>query len=292
MNQVISLSYDELYMRAKSLPLTGKRIYGIPNGGIKAALICHARHPSSVVVEDPRHADVFVDDIIDSGCTREKWQNLYPGTRFCALVDKLDKDEHWQGRWISFPWERENPVNNGIEDNIRRILQYIGENPDREGLKETPARVARSYKELFAGYGQKAEDIFKCFSDGACDEMVIQKNIEVQSFCEHHLIPFFGVAHVAYIPNKRIIGLSKLARLVDIYARRLQVQERLTTQITSDLDKYLQPLGSACVIECQHLCMCYRGVKKPHSTTLTSSLTGAFKKEPSCRAEFFHLIKG
>jgi GTP cyclohydrolase I len=293
MNQVISLSYDELYMRAKSLPLTGKNIYGIPNGGIKAALICHARHPSSLVVENPAQADVFVDDIIDSGATMTDWCSRYPQRPFYALVDKLDKDEHWQGKWVSMPWERENPVGGaGIEDNIRRIIQFIGDDPTREGLLETPARVARSYKELFSGYQQNVEDVFKCFTEGACNEMVLLRGIPFSSTCEHHMLECSGIAHVAYIPKGKILGLSKLSRLVDVFARRLQVQERLTEQITDALDKYLQPKGSACVIECQHSCMSCRGIQKPGIVAVTSSLTGVFMKEPSCRAEFFNLIKG
>lgn len=179
-----------------------------------------------------------------------------------------------------------------VEAAIRTILQYIREDPDREGLKETPARVVRSYGELFAGYRQDPADVFKVFEDGACDEMVVLKGIELTSVCEHHMLPFLGVAHIAYIPNKKIIGISKLARLLDIYARRLQVQERLTVQVTSALDQYLSPLGSACVIEAKHLCMVCRGVQKQHSTMITSSLTGVFRDKPEVRSEFFNLVKG
>lgn len=180
-----------------------------------------------------------------------------------------------------------------VQDAVRTILRKIGEDPDREGLRETPLRVERSYLELFAGYHQDPAEVFKIFDGDNHDEMVVAKNIELASMCEHHLLPFLGRAHIAYIPTDgRIIGLSKLARLVDVYAHRLQVQERLTTQVTAALDQYLRPLGSACVIEAKHLCMACRGVLKQHSTMVTSSLTGVFRDKPEVRAEFFQLVRG
>lgn len=177
------------------------------------------------------------------------------------------------------------------EDAIRLLLRYLGEDPAREGLVETPARVLRAYGELFAGYRQNPADVFKVFSDGACDELVLLKDIEFYSTCEHHMLPFTGQAHIAYIPNGKIVGLSKLARLLEIFARRLQVQERLTVQVTQALDAHLKPLGSACVIEATHLCMTCRGVGKQHSRMVTSSLTGEFRN-PEVRQEFFNLIRG
>ena len=139
---------------------------------------------------------------------------------------------------------------------VRTLLRFMGEDPDREGLKETPARVAKSYLELFRGYKYDTEEtvaeVLKTFEDGACDEMVILKSIRFTSFCEHHLLPFRGFAHVSYLPNKKVVGISKLARIVDIYSRRLQIQERLTTKITTALDMHLKPRGSACVIEATH----------------------------------------
>lgn len=179
-----------------------------------------------------------------------------------------------------------------VEDAIRTILEYIGENPGREGLKETPARVIKSYGELFEGYSIDVSSLFKMFEDGACDEMVIVKGIPFVSFCEHHLLPFSGVAHVGYLPKGKIVGLSKMARLVDAYARRLQVQERMTVQITSAIDTHLQPLGTGCVIEAEHSCMSCRGVMKHNTSTITSSLTGAFRDDSKCRSEFLHLTVG
>lgn len=180
-----------------------------------------------------------------------------------------------------------------INDSIRQILLHIGEDPDREGLRDTPNRIVRSYAELFSGYRQDPSKVLNTtFEDGAAgyDEMVVLRGIEFWSFCEHHFLPFFGTAHIGYIPQQRVVGLSKLARLVEVFARRLQVQERLTTQITQALDEHLKPLGSACVIEAKHLCMVCRGVQKQQSVMVTSSLSGEFLK-PEVRAEFLHLVR-
>ena len=178
------------------------------------------------------------------------------------------------------------------EEAVRVLLRFLGDDPEREGLRETPARVLRSYEELFAGYSQDPAFVMKVFEDGACDELVLVKNVEFVSLCEHHMLPFFGVAHIGYLPDRKILGLSKLARVLDIYARRLQVQERLTQQVTAALDEHLKPLGSACVIEATHSCLSCRGVRKQAARMVTSSLTGAFRTDPSARAEFLQLIRG
>ena len=179
------------------------------------------------------------------------------------------------------------------EQAVRTILSYIGENPDREGLIETPKRVVKAWDEMTEGYHQDVSQILKVFEDGGedYDEMILVKDIQVQSFCEHHMIPFFGVAHVAYIPNGKIVGLSKLARIVKMYSRRLQVQERLTSQIANAIDEALNPLGVAVMIKAQHLCMCYRGVKDPNSVTVTTKLKGIFKLDEKARNEFLNLIE-
>ena len=175
---------------------------------------------------------------------------------------------------------------------VKTILAYIGENPEREGLLETPERVVRSFEEIYGGYHVDAGPILKTFKDGSenVDEMIIQRNISFFSTCEHHMLPFFGVAHVAYVPQERIVGLSKLARLVEVFARRLQVQERMTTQITETLMNTLEPKGAACVIQATHLCMVQRGVAKHQSDTMTSSLEGCFR-DGVTRAEFLKLIQ-
>ncbi len=176
---------------------------------------------------------------------------------------------------------------------VRELLAAIGEDPDREGLRETPARVARAYAELFAGLDADAAGVLSTTFDIAHDELVLVKDIEVWSTCEHHLVPFTGVAHVGYIPavDGRITGLSKLARLVDVFAKRPQVQERLTTQVADALVEHLQPRGAIVVIECEHLCMTMRGVRKPGSKTVTSAVRGALR-HPATRAEAMSLILG
>lgn len=182
------------------------------------------------------------------------------------------------------------PSIQGAEDAVRYILRYIGEDVGREGLRETPSRVRRSWDELFSGYSADVEGLFKTFKEGACDEMIVVRDIDFHSMCEHHMLPFVGVAHVAYIPKGRIVGLSKIARLVEVFARRLQVQERMTIQITEAIQHHLNPQGCACVIEAKHLCMACRGVRKSGSSMVTSSLKGTFSEEPDCRNEFLQLI--
>ncbi len=179
---------------------------------------------------------------------------------------------------------------NSMARHYKEILKYIGEDPEREGLLDTPTRVAKSMQFLTHGYMLNPEEILKSamFKEDY-REMVIVKNIEIYSLCEHHMIPFFGKAHVAYIPNGYIVGLSKIPRVVDAFARRLQVQERLTTQIKECIQDTLKPLGVAVVIEALHMCMAMRGIQKQNSITTTSDFTGAFLKEPT-RAEFIHLI--
>ncbi|MFD5507028.1 GTP cyclohydrolase I FolE [Streptomyces sp. NPDC059761] len=174
---------------------------------------------------------------------------------------------------------------------VRELLIAVGEDPDREGLLETPARVARAYKEIFAGLYQRPEEVLTTTFDLGHDEMVLVKDIEVMSNCEHHLVPFHGVAHVGYIPSTdgKITGLSKLARLVDVYARRPQVQERLTTQIADSLMEILEPRGVIVVIECEHMCMTMRGVRKPGAKTITSAVRGQLR-DPATRNEAMSLI--
>ncbi|PYS53251.1 MAG: GTP cyclohydrolase I FolE [Acidobacteria bacterium] len=176
-------------------------------------------------------------------------------------------------------------------DEIRSILTQMGEDPTRGGLVQTPRRVDRALRFLTSGYRMNAEEVLNgALFDVAYDEMVIVKDIELFSLCEHHLLPFFGKCHVAYIPNGRVIGLSKIPRLVDMYARRLQVQERLTMQIAETIDLKVKPSGVAVVIEAQHLCMIMRGVEKQNSIAVTSSMFGVFKENQNTRNEFLNLI--
>jgi GTP cyclohydrolase I len=179
-----------------------------------------------------------------------------------------------------------------VEAAIRELLFGIGEDPDREGLRETPARVARAYREMVAGLGGTGGDVLTTVFDEGHDEMVLVRDITLVSLCEHHLLPFYGHAHVGYIPNEKgeITGLSKLARLVDVYARRPQVQERLTTQIANALQDSLNPRGVIVVIEAEHLCMSIRGVRKPGALTLTSAVHGQFRTSAATRSEAMSLI--
>lgn len=175
------------------------------------------------------------------------------------------------------------------EKAVRELLLALGEDPDREGLKETPARVARAFKENFEGLWQKPEDVLTTTFDIGHEELVIIRDIEVFSHCEHHLTPFHGVAHVGYIPSGKITGLSKVARLVDLFARRPQVQERLTTQIADALVEILKPMGVIVIIDCEHLCMSMRGVRKSQARTTTSAVRGVLR-DAATRAEAISLI--
>src|SRR5215472_13768764 len=179
-----------------------------------------------------------------------------------------------------------------MEEQIRFILKALGENPDREGLQRTPQRVAEALTFLTQGYQMDPAKVINdaVFSEDY-EEMIVQKDIDFYSLCEHHLLPFFGKAHVAYIPHHKIVGISKLARLVDVYARRLQVQERLTNQIATIIMDKLDPLGVAVVVEAEHLCMRMRGVEKQNSMIITSTLLGAFRTRQETRAEFMNLMR-
>ncbi len=181
-----------------------------------------------------------------------------------------------------------------IEKAVREILEAIGEDPDRDGLRQTPARVARMYADRYAGLHMSPRDVLTTVFDADHDEMVVVRDIGLYSTCEHHLVPFHGVAHVGYIPNAegQITGLSKLARLVDLYARRPQVQERLTSQVADALVDQLRPRGVIVVVEAEHLCMSMRGVRKPGARTLTSAVRGLFRESTSTRAEAMSLILG
>ena len=180
-----------------------------------------------------------------------------------------------------------------LEAHVRAILEALGEDPDREGLEKTPTRVAKAWTFLTGGYREDPDKIINgaLFTEDY-QEMIVEKDIDFYSLCEHHMLPFHGKAHVGYIPRKKIVGVSKLARLVDAYARRLQVQERLTNQIAHTIMDRINPLGAAVVMEAEHMCMRMRGVQKQNSTIVTSALLGAFRTQEKTRAEFMNLIRG
>ena len=184
------------------------------------------------------------------------------------------------------------PTEDEAKEAVRTLIKWAGDDPQREGLIETPRRVVKSYKNFFSGYNLDPREILtKKFREvDGYDEIIILKDIRLESHCEHHMVPFVGKAHVAYIPNGRVLGLSKIARVVDAYAKRLQVQEKLTAQIADAIQDALQPQGVAVILKCRHFCMCYRGVKKTESWTTTSKLHGLFMNNPATRMELFTLL--
>lgn len=286
LNDVLS-ACERIVEQWDSKSITG--VYGVRQGGYTPSLII-AQLMDVKCLDELEDGCLVVDDLVDSGRTL---QTFYDAGYACdAMYRKPHSSSHLApsaielDAWLVFPWERDNGAPN---DGIVRLLEYIGEDPTREGLLDTPKRVLKAFKEMTEGYDLEAGDILgTTFDVGEVDEMVIVKNIEFVSLCEHHLLPFTGIATVAYVPKDRVVGLSKIARLVDMYARRLQVQERLTSQITAAMDEVLEPLGSACIIEAAHSCMGCRGVRKPSARMVTSSLTGVFRNH-EVRAELLSL---
>ena len=185
------------------------------------------------------------------------------------------------------------PTREEAQKAVRTLIEWAGDNPDREGLVETPKRVVKAYEEFFAGYDDDPEEILrKTFEEvEGYDEMVLVKNIRLESHCEHHIVPILGKAHIAYIPNNRVVGISKLARIVDAFGKRLQTQETMTAQIANTIETVLEPKGVAVVIDAAHQCMTTRGIHKPESSTVTSCMRGIFKENPRTRNEFLTFIK-
>lgn len=280
------LTWQDCRARMNALAIDDAQasVFGVPRGGLCAAtLLLKAR-----VVHHPGEADIILDDIIDSGKTRARYEKEWPGRRFVALVDKQGADRNLG--WVQFPWEtatNEAPA----EDGIRRVLQAIGEDPEREGLQDTPRRVVKAMQEMTAGYRvDPAQILARVFNEQA-DEMVVLSGIDFTSLCEHHLLPFTGHATIAYIPSKAVVGISKLARLVECFARRLQVQERMTHQIADAIAEHLKPRGVGVVLRAHHQCMGCRGVRKAGASMTTSALAGIIKNDPSARAEFLALAR-
>jgi GTP cyclohydrolase I len=270
------LAYAEAYAQSQGKVRREIKAYGVPRGGSCIAALFQP-------VETPEEADVIVDDLIDSGATAERYAENYPSKPFWSPFDKRRQRE-LHGKWLVFPWEsNEAPA----EDNVTRLLEYVGEDPSREGLVDTPKRYLKFWREFLS----PPEFEFTTFDGEGTDEMIVQTNIAFHSVCEHHLAPFYGVGHIAYIPDGRIVGLSKLARTLEWYSRRLQNQERITKQVAERLMKELNAKGVAVVLEAEHTCMSMRGVRKPNAKTRTSTLLGYFKDDPMCRNEFLNLIK-
>ena len=273
------LTWDEVKKRVAQKIPKGKRLYGVPRGGCIAVALS-----GNPIAMSPESADVIVDDIIDSGATRERYVEQHKKP-FIGLWDKTAEDSACG--WITFPWE--SGEEHGPEDAVRRLLQWVGEDPNRDGLKETPKRVTKAFRELCAGYSEDPKNILSKTFDEPCDEMIVVRDIAFNSTCEHHLLPFNGIVHVGYIPGK-VVGLSKIARLVDCYSRRLQIQERLTSQIADSILSCLDAQGVAVVINAHHACMGCRGVKKPTAKMLISAMRGLLKTDHVARSEFLQLI--
>ena len=275
------LTWGEVFELVNNLDIPKGSVYGIPRGGSIVAGLCQLLRGVDVA-PTPDEAAWIIDDLIDSGRTRKKWNEKYEKPFVTLLNKQVDKNLGW----IEFPWEESSEVD--AEDNVTRILEHLGEDVTRDGLLETPKRVARSWSELYSGYNANAGDQLKWFEDNT-DEMVVVRGVQFYSTCEHHMLPFFGEVDIAYIPNGAILGVSKLARLVEVYARRLQVQERLARQIGEALQdtKENAPLGVAVHMTGKHLCMMARGVKQQQAEMETNYLTGAFRTKAAARAEFF-----
>lgn len=269
-----SISWKEIYDRISLLP-KGK-YYGVPRGGqVIAGLTGNA-------VDNPEDADYIIDDLIDSGRTEAKWKKQYPDKPFVALFNKQTEPE-LKGRWLEFSWEEDSKRD--AEDSVARLLEHFGEDVTREGLQETPKRFVKFFEEFLN------PPKWNCttFASEGYDEMIVQTNIPFHSLCEHHIAPFFGTGTIAYIPNKRIVGLSKLARTLETFSRRLQNQERITTQIADFLEEELEPLGIAVVLNAKHMCMEMRGVKKHNTWTTTSMMRGIFKTDSKARNEIMQI---
>lgn len=273
---------NEVRERLQSIDHDWNRVYAVPKGGMCAAAYLR----NAQLVDEPEIATILLDDIIDSGATRERYANF--GKPFFAVVDKQGEDR--EIGWVVFPWEIEQEQC-GPADAIVRLLEFIGEDPKRDGLIETPQRVLKAWKEMTVGYDQNPKEILGKHFDAPCEDMIVLRNIAFYSTCEHHLLPFYGTATVGYLPG-RVVGISKLARLVDCYARRLQIQERMTEQIALDIEVFLEALGVGVVLKAHHLCMGCRGVKQPETVMVTSALRGNFRTDGVARAEFLNLANG
>lgn len=289
-----TLEIGELISKIESKGKKYGSIYPVPQGGtvLGTALSIYMNLP---LTNEIKPDTLIVDDLVDSGRTRQR----FPENDFACIHVKAGAaviPEYYLYAeitdWVHYWWEGESETSSA-EDIVVRQLQYIGEDVKREGLVKTPHRVIKAWDFLFSGYKEEdnIQDLVTSFASDGYDEIVLLKDIEMYSMCEHHLLPFFGKAHIAYIPDKKIIGVSKLARILDTFARRAQIQERIGEQVTSFLMKELQPKAAACIIEAQHLCMLMRGVQKQNSVMVTSSLKGAFLKKQEAREELMRLIK-
>lgn len=284
---MIEISWDQIRgaCARDGAPPIGRTVFGVPRGGTHIAQVLE-HHNDCLLVDRPTAAEYIVDDLVDSGRTRARWLTLYPKAEFWAPYDKT-ADESIRGEWLEFPWERFNEER-PAEDSAARLIESLGIDLNTDGMKETPDRLVRALREMTSGYKSDPEAILSKRFEADYDEMVVVRDIEFYSLCEHHLLPFHGTATVGYIPHGKVVGLSKLGRLVECFARRLQLQERMTEQIATAIEEHLAPLGVGCVVRAHHLCMAMRGAKCP-AEMVTSSLSGLMKEEAAVRAEFMSL---
>lgn len=292
MPEQVIISWDRFQLDVARLckvldPKSLREVYGVPRGGSYVALEL-SKYQNFIIVDQPTPGCLVVDDLVDSGTTMERFQ----GTSRAALYRKPQSPEHVATTlttidgWIKFPWE----VEEGPDDAILRLLQWVGEDPKRDGLIDTPKRVLKAFKEMTSGYQECPADILSKIFEEPYDEVVISRAIPFTSLCEHHLLPFTGTVDVGYLPSRRgVVGLSKLARLVDCFSKRLQVQERMTRQIADSIMTHLVAQGAAVVVRAEHSCMACRGVKKAGSEMVTSCMLGVFRDKPEARAEFLSL---
>lgn len=258
------------------------KIYGIPKNGMILTAFLQPHFKFLKVTHLIEEADIILDDIIASGRTREKYKKMFPEKPFYALYDVSEKPE-----WLEFPWEE---GETDTEDLIVRQIEYIGEDPLRKGLIDTPRRVVTMWDEIYSGYNQEVN--LTTFELADVNEMIILKGIDFYSVCEHHLLPFFGKVAIGYLPQGGlVVGVSKLIRLIEKYSKRLQIQERMTMQIATVLMDVLKPLGVGVVVEAQHLCMMMRGVQSQNSVLTTNTMLGLFGSERGVKEEFFGRIK-
>lgn len=279
MKKNVFLTWEDIFSRIEYIKKKYKidkktKIYGVPKNGMILAGFFNA-----VNVPAPEDADFILDDIIDSGTTKKKFKQLFPKKKFITLFEKDAKVD-----WVNFPFEKQ--IDEDQNDTVVRLLQIIGEDPRREGLLDTPRRYLSAFHEFL----NPPTFNMTIFDAEKTDEMIVQLDIPFYSFCEHHLLPFFGKGYIAYIPDKKIVGLSKLARTLETFSRRLQNQERITNQVADYLQENLQAKGVAVVLKARHLCMEMRGVKTSDTNTVTSKLLGYFRTDERTRAEFLNLI--
>lgn len=287
---VKQLSWEDVELLAQSLPgeYQSARVFGIPRGGTHVAQALAGVFSHVHLVDSPSQADLIVDDLIDSGRTAERWNKAYSAPVW-AMIDKRGIPD---APWYVFPWEAFGGEAAPAADNAQRLLQSLGVPLDPDGTRDTPERMVRSLVELTRGYEDDPSEILsKRFPVDRADEMIVVRGIGFWSLCEHHVLPFHGTVDVGYIPGESVVGLSKLARLVHCFARRLQIQERLTQQIANAIRDELGSIGVGVVVRATHLCMAMRGVRTP-AEMVTSSMLGVLRDKPEARAEFLALSGG